>query len=672
MSARSLSDTAPASPELLRQFANMADQHAFEIIVQRHGAWMTATAQRMTEDAALTEEIVQDAFTLLAGKLPKFPTEAAMGAWLHRTVVHLARNQLAKLRRRERKHLIFASQDPVSSRESREIPDKALKLLDALIETLPEADRQLIVGRYFNELTWKTLATTHGISPETVRKRTERILQRLAARLPGHAVNFSALSPGMIPIELPQGAAGFPQASTVAAASAASCANLQSLTLLNHALAMMNAPKLIFLTTAVCTLVFSVPIAFLTHDRIRVEDRNAVALESQDARVKSRQNASQSIVESPPTVDALSPSTNPADTSRIPGASKTLGTISGALAALAAGAAGPEDQINQALVAAVGAAMEDPNRDRRVAALQFLLQWLRPVDVATVRDTLKAKQKPGVLYVNEGNTLLERWAQLNGREAMEDYVQGNTTKAYNRLHSALVQGWAATDPDGLMVWLNSLPPECDWKDKASGDILRGLVQKDPARATELLLKSDSRSIAGGLPFIADRVLQEEGPGGLANWLYALPANQSTDQARSQVAFQLAESQAFADPQAAIDCIKFFDNEPWGGAELAARIGTRFGGASPERAFDMLDLLPFESPLAASLSAALFSSLSASQPNATAAWLNANPNSPYADRAAETLARAVKTKDPAGAEAWARKIRQEGRRNNLLKELGNNR
>lgn len=676
MSERSFSDVSPAGPELLRRFAEAADQSAFEMMVRRHGGWMTATAGRMTGDEALAQEIVQDAFTLLARKRPLFPAEAAMSAWLHRTVVLLARNQLAKLRRRERKHFLFAHEHPADggSQESPPVSvpsTKALRLLDSLIETLPAPDRRLIIGRYFQDLSWASLAAGDRSGADAARKRAERILQRLAADFRSRGVMLSVTGLTLLLTDqTPAAALSAVKASSMAAASAAAAGQFFHRTLLAHTLAVINTSRTaILVTTALSALLFSVPVALLSQHLKTVEQQAAAAIQARDDGLERLKQAA--VPGSPGSgagLRAAGFSTGAADTSGIPGASGALGKIGKNLAGVAAGAAGPVDAVNHSLIEAVEAIMEETDPVLRSAGLQFLMQWLRPVDVAAVQNALRAGQKPGILYVAEINAFRERWAQLDGRAAMEDYVKGDTTKAYNRLHSAVVRGWASADPDGLMAWMNALPPECDWKVKASGDILKGLIQKDPARATELLLKSDPRSIAAGLPSIADRVLQEQGPDGLGKWLQGLPATPGTDPARARVAFQLVESQAFRDPQAAIDCLKSFDHESWGGSILAAQLGSRFGQYSPDKALAMLDLLPAASPLAVSLSSALFSSMSASQPNVTASWLNAHPDSPYADGAAETLALAVNPSDPGSAQAWALKIRQESHRGEVLKKL----
>lgn len=680
MSSRSFSHLPAASgPELLRRFAEAGDQRAFEKVVQSQGGWMTAAAVRLTGDAALAQEVVQDCFTLLARKLPQFPTEAAMGAWLHRTVVLMARNQLAKRQRLQRKHLRFSWQNvsgvPVvhsaGMAASGGLPEESLMLLDTLIGALPEAERELIIGRYYNKLSWSSLAAMQGTSAEAARKRTERILRRFEDVFQSRGLRHCSASLALILTESSRMTLSPAQAGALAANSAAGCGQLSGLTLFTHTLAMISTTKSIVLTAVLCGLGFSVPIVMLSQDSDLKERQAASRLEDREAELKElrmKLAALQGRGQDTPSAFMRNPEGGPADTIRIPGASKALGAVGAKMAGVAEGAAGPAEVVNRALTEAVGAVMEEPDHDRRVAGLQFLLQWLRPVDVDAVRGVLNSSQKPGVPYVDETNALRERWAQMDGRAAMEDYVEGNTTKAYNRLHAAAVRGWASTDPEGLMEWMRALPPECDWKEKAAGDILRGLRQGDPAKATEFLLKSGAPMLEAGIPAVAQRVLQEQGTEGLSKWLKALPVNERTDKARGGVAFQLLESQAFAGAQAAVDSLKSFDHESWGGDQLASRLGSRFGMASPEKAFAMLDLLPTDSSLAKSLSSSLFSSLARAQPNVVATWLNENPASTYADLAAGTLAMNVQKSDPEAAQAWAGKIRNEKTRNGVLWKL----
>lgn len=649
------------SAALLRRFAETGEQAAFTEIVQCHGGWMRRAAERMTGNAAMAAEVTQEALALLAKKLPCCNSEGALTAWLHRTVVFIARNHLAKERRRRRALVRLAHEGGPAVVEGAEIPEAALRALDEVIGTLPPADRELILGRYMARQPWEALGAAAGRSADAVRKQAGRILEVLAAGLRGRGVVLPAAALGGFLREEAEAAAGGTGTAAVVAKAAVTggqaAGKVPVFTQLSHALIVMNTSKIIAGTAAVCALLFSIPVAVLS-------------LKWRDAEARATAGTAVTVVKR--TAGGKGDGNSAGGGSGFhapPGSQGVLTALGGALGGITAGANGPADQVNEPLVAAVQAVMSDPDRNRRVTGLSFLLQWMRTVDVPKVRAAMEAGQRPGVLYVNEGNALRERWAALAGKEAMLDYTEGKTDKAYNRLHSAIVRGWASTDPDGLKAWLDALPETCDWKDQAGGDILEGLLRGDPDRATQSVLGSERRTIEAALPRIADTIMQTKGLDGLEAWLKTVPATSGTERARGMVAYQLTEGRAFADAAAAAATLQSFAGEPWGGAALAGRLGERFGRASQERGFALLEQLPPDSPLAGALSHELFRSLAETQPNAAAAWLNENKESPRADQAAEALARAVQKSDPAGALAWAKTIREETRRAAVMGDLG---
>lgn len=660
MSSRPSACETDTSPDLLHRFSAERDEAAFTRLVERHGPWMHGVALRMTGDAAAAQDLRQEAFALLVRKLPRCGSEAAFTAWLHRSLVYLTRNHLARERRRARQLRAWQNAEAAENMtptDTPEIPESALRALDAAIQDLPAADRDLLLERHMLGRRWEDMATDRGASADALRKRGSRILERLAAILSRQGAVLPAAGLGMLLARPVEGSLSAAQSSAIALTACSAAARIPFTTLLSHTVLTMNAPKLILCTAALCALLFSVPLTMLTRRVSAAEEALA-----QSSAAASGMAAVQPAASGPPgTASSSKNVVTPSGEAQLPPEMASLAALSTILPGIAEGAAGPENRVNAALIEAVGAVMAAPDRDQRTAGLTFLLQWMRPADVRAVQAAIEEKQLPGVLYVNETNAVRERWAAIAGREAMEDYVQGDTAKAYNRLHAAIVRGWASTDPDGLQAWLKGLPPTCDWPERASPDMLLGLMRGDPDRATAMVLKSDERTIQAALPRIADAILQQQGLDGLEKWHRALPSTDETAAARAQTAYQLVEGRAFTTPAAALATLQSFDSEPWGGPVLASRIGARFGAASHERGLDLLGIMPADSTTTKAFSEALFTSLSKHQPNAAGTWLNAHRGSPWADHAAESLARAVQTSDLSAAHSWAATIRDPARR-----------
>ena len=86
------------------------DDHAAEVLVRRHAGWMLVLAERYTNDRALAEDCVQEAFSNAFRRLVSFERKSSLKTWLHRIVVNQA---LMKMRgRRARNEIGLDSLQP--------------------------------------------------------------------------------------------------------------------------------------------------------------------------------------------------------------------------------------------------------------------------------------------------------------------------------------------------------------------------------------------------------------------------------------------------------------------------------------------------------------------------------------------------------------------------------
>ncbi len=203
MSAISNSSTvaspSPLSPslELLGEFYASGSERAFARFVAQQRAWMFDRACRVVGDATLAAEVVQDALALLARKRPRFEAELQMLAWLHRTLLFLGRNALAKERNYRKNLMLYQSQkiaEAVDKDTTEErLSGPALRALELALDGLAAVDRELLLARYFQKESWDSIARQRKSTPDAVRKRGERCLERLAKCLRAHGVLRTSL-----------------------------------------------------------------------------------------------------------------------------------------------------------------------------------------------------------------------------------------------------------------------------------------------------------------------------------------------------------------------------------------------------------------------------------------------------------------------------------------------
>ncbi len=179
--------------ELLRDYIERRSESAFAELVNRHVALVYSVALRVVVDAHLAEDVTQTTFTILAREARHLAGRALLSSWLHRT----ASNQAAKLvrgemRRRAREQEAYAMQTVPT--ESDSDWKRIAPMLDAALNKLAEADRAVILLRYFERKSAKEIGGALQLSEEAAQKRVARALERLRGLLSGQGAALTTTS----------------------------------------------------------------------------------------------------------------------------------------------------------------------------------------------------------------------------------------------------------------------------------------------------------------------------------------------------------------------------------------------------------------------------------------------------------------------------------------------
>ena len=186
--------------ELLRAFGAHGDEQAFAELVRRWGSLVIGAALRRTGNHGMAEEAAQNVFTTLARRAAALASHPALAAWLQKAAMYEAARALEKETNRRRIMHAY-SLEPSAVNDIDVTWQETLPLLAEALAALPEPDRQVILQRYWQSLSFKKIAAVAGSSVAACEKRAERALGKLSAllRRRGATISAVALAAGLAP-----------------------------------------------------------------------------------------------------------------------------------------------------------------------------------------------------------------------------------------------------------------------------------------------------------------------------------------------------------------------------------------------------------------------------------------------------------------------------------------
>lgn len=149
---------------------------AIDDLYRTHGAAALRRAYLMSGDRAGAEDIVHDAFTRILGRLRGIRDPEALGGYLNRTIVNLAKNH----HRSQGRLRAFLSSAATSTPDVSFLPDvEERDQLHRALLALPYRQRAALVLRYCEDLSEADVADALETSPKAVRSLVTRGLTTL-------------------------------------------------------------------------------------------------------------------------------------------------------------------------------------------------------------------------------------------------------------------------------------------------------------------------------------------------------------------------------------------------------------------------------------------------------------------------------------------------------------
>ena len=152
----------------------------FEVLVRAHAAAMYRVAVAIVRDAAMAEDVVQEAVLRAWDNLDTFRGEGPVRNWLLRITHNVAVSELRRSREQPWDPRRLPEQ-PVAGPERRLVAVSELEEVGRALESLDELSRSILALRVNEELSYQEIADTLGISLGQVKIRLLRTRRKLAA-----------------------------------------------------------------------------------------------------------------------------------------------------------------------------------------------------------------------------------------------------------------------------------------------------------------------------------------------------------------------------------------------------------------------------------------------------------------------------------------------------------
>jgi RNA polymerase sigma-70 factor, ECF subfamily len=145
----------------------------FAEIYDRAFPWVWRAARRLGVDSASVDDVVQDVFVVVHRKLATFEGRSSLRSWIYGITLRVVRDRRRTARRKpeapleDETAIVDARTDPQRDALRRE----ALNTLLAILDRLPEEQREVFVLAELEELTVPEIADAIGGNVNTVYSR---------------------------------------------------------------------------------------------------------------------------------------------------------------------------------------------------------------------------------------------------------------------------------------------------------------------------------------------------------------------------------------------------------------------------------------------------------------------------------------------------------------------
>lgn len=169
--------TEPSDETLVAAVAR-GEERALELLIRRHGGWAARFAERLTGNAAMADEVVQNGFLKIWQKAGTWEGRSRFSTWFYRVLHNLAIDQL-RAQRNDHDELDESLHDERAGPQRLAERDQRDARVRAALGTLPERQRLALVLSHYEGCSQAEAAAILGIGEGAL----ESLLSRARATL---------------------------------------------------------------------------------------------------------------------------------------------------------------------------------------------------------------------------------------------------------------------------------------------------------------------------------------------------------------------------------------------------------------------------------------------------------------------------------------------------------
>lgn len=644
----SVKQTMPASPptdtDLLAALRNGGREEAFRALVGRHLGLVFGLAMRRTGQRALAEDISQNVFAALAKRAAKLRAEPTIAGWLHRATMIECADALRREAAHGRKLAAFA--EHATAQPGRSVWSEALPLLDEAIATLPVADRDLILMRFFERKGYRDIAAALGKSEDAAQKQGERALQKLADLLARKGVAFSTASLASLLTAQAASAAPVGLSLTLAKGALAGISTLESKSLLLQTLEFMAHTKT--RTAVAVALLAAVPILW---------QAAAIRALQRDLAAARKPVVSPAPVKPPALAAAARPPASRASFAAVRPAS--LPVVEAAALPF-----GPE------VAVAWERALLEPDPLVRARKLADLLGSLTAENAPLVAEVFQRFEKTGRNFESEQNLFLRAWGRVDGGAAVAFTTKGGTDLRAKSKTLAALAGWATTDANSTRAWLEALPDTAPREELIYGLLDGWSTVSFTAAASYAESRPRSPSRESFRELLLERSLAMGGVPAAQQWFQGIADNEHNSLYKQRAFAEVIRSMLYRDPAAAAQWLAQQGGRAYLTAGPITETAAKLAQTAPLEALRWLENFRTAPDGAVKDGFSLVMKDWAKRDlNAAGLFLQGQAQHPQYDAMAGSFAQAIAKSNPQNALAWAQSIRDEAARTAAQEAVG---